>query len=74
MGYASTSINDDPKLCAEMKLKASMMRIESRCSHYRLDYPEMDDKYWLAWINIHKGENGEMVLTKQPFDKWPALT
>jgi len=61
-------------LSAEMKLKASMMRKESRCSHYRLDYPEMDDKNWLAWINIHKGENDEMILSKQPFDKWPELT
>ncbi|MGX9416911.1 FAD-binding protein [Vibrio sp. RC27] len=58
---------------AEMKLRASMMRTESRCSHYRLDYPEVDYENWQAWINIQKGENGEMVLTKQPFDKWPEL-
>lgn len=31
---------------AEMKLKASIMRIESRCSHYRLDYPETDNENW----------------------------
>ncbi len=30
-------------LSAEMKLRASLMRTESRCSHYRLDYPELDD-------------------------------
>ena len=61
-------------ITAEMKLKASMMRTESRCSHYRLDYPEVDYENWQAWINIQKGENGEMVFTKQPFDKWPDLT
>jgi len=59
-------------LTAEMKLKASIMRTESRCSHYRLDYPDMDDKNWRAWINIYKGSNGEMKFEKQPFDSWPS--
>jgi succinate dehydrogenase/fumarate reductase flavoprotein subunit len=31
---------------AEMKLKASIIRTESRCSHYRLDYPETDNENW----------------------------
>lgn len=56
---------------AEMKLKASLMRTESRCSHYRLDYPEMDDENWQAWINIYKGEDGTMQFQKQPFGQWP---
>ncbi|MEM5583501.1 FAD-binding protein [Roseibium sp. AS2] len=57
-------------LSAEMKLRASLMRTESRCSHYRLDYPEPDDENWRAWINIHKGADGSMRLEKQPFDSW----
>ncbi|ACN13216.1 FAD-dependent pyridine nucleotide oxidoreductase (FPNCR family protein) [Desulforapulum autotrophicum HRM2] len=57
---------------AEMKLKASLMRKESRCSHFRLDYPEMDTKNWNAWINIYKGSNGEMKFEKQPFNSWPS--
>ena len=57
---------------AEMKLKASLMRTESRCSHYRLDYPDMDTKNWQAWINNYKGHDGNMILEKQPFDSWPA--
>ena len=57
---------------AEMKLKASIMRTESRCSHYRLDYPEMDTKNWNAWINIYKGADGSMQLEKQSFDSWPG--
>ena len=61
-------------ITAEMKLKASMMRKESRCSHYRLDYPEIDAKNWQAWINIFQGEDGEMKFEKQPFDKWPAFS
>ncbi|WP_321527543.1 FAD-binding protein [Sedimenticola selenatireducens] len=59
-------------MTAEMKLKASLMRKESRCSHYRLDYPEIDDENWQAWINICKDAEGNMQLEKQPFGRWPA--
>jgi succinate dehydrogenase/fumarate reductase flavoprotein subunit len=59
-------------ISAEMKLKASIMRKESRCSHYRLDYPEVDTKNWNAWINIYKGADGSMQFEKQPFDSWPG--
>jgi succinate dehydrogenase/fumarate reductase flavoprotein subunit len=59
---------------AEMKLKASLMRTESRCSHYRLDYPDIDYKNWQAWINIHKNDQGEMVFEKQPFTLWPKFS
>ena len=57
-------------ISAEMKLKASLMRKESRCSHYRTDYPDMDDVNWRAWINIYKGEDGSMQFEKQSFDYW----
>lgn len=59
-------------LSAEMKLKASIMRKESRCSHYRLDYPEVDDQNWKAWINIFKGSDGTMQFEKQAFGTWPV--
>lgn len=58
-------------LSAEMKMRASLMRTESRCSHYRLDFTEMDRENWEAWINIYKGDSGEMQLEKQPFADWP---
>lgn len=58
-------------ITAEMKLKASLMRTESRCSHYRLDYPKVDYENWQAWINIFKGEDGTMQFEKQPFNTWP---
>ena len=58
-------------LSAEMKLRASLFRTESRCSHYRLDYPEIDEENWRAWINIFKDKDGTMQLEKQPFDTWP---
>jgi len=57
-------------LSAEMKLRASLMRTESRCSHYRLDYPEVDDENWQAWINIYKAADGSMQLEKQAFNTW----
>ncbi len=57
---------------AEMKLLASIMRKESRCSHFRLDYPDPDTKNWNAWINIYKGRDGTMKLEKQAFGSWPA--
>ena len=57
-------------LSAEMKLRASLMRTESRCSHYRLDYPEVDDENWRAWINIHKASDGSMKLEKQAFNTY----
>jgi succinate dehydrogenase/fumarate reductase flavoprotein subunit len=59
-------------ISAEMKLRASIMRKESRCSHYRLDYPEIDNDNWQAWINIRKGKDGRMKLEKQGFDSWPS--
>ncbi len=57
---------------AEMKLRASLLRKESRCSHYRLDYPKVDDDNWRAWINIRRGADGAMKLEKQAFDSWPS--
>jgi succinate dehydrogenase/fumarate reductase flavoprotein subunit len=57
-------------ISAEMKLKASMMRTDSRCSHFRLDYPETNKEEWEAWINIFKGEDGNMQFEKQPFNSW----
>jgi len=41
-------------------------------SHYRLDYPELDNENWQAWINILKGEDGEMQFERQPYGSWPV--
>jgi succinate dehydrogenase/fumarate reductase flavoprotein subunit len=62
-------------LAAEMKLKASLFRTESRGDHFREDYPHRDDPEWLAWVKI-RDEEGEMKLYKEPVPKewWPDLT
>lgn len=52
-------------LHCEMKLRASMMRKESRWTHYREDYPLRDDKNWLCWIKIQEIDE-EMTFTKVP--------
>lgn len=62
-------------LNAEMKLRASLFRTESRGTHYREDYPRRDDPTWLTWIKI-KDEAGKMKLSKEPIPKkwWPDLS
>ena len=44
---------------AEMKLRASLIRTESRGTHYREDYPARADE-WLAWVRL-KDEAGVMT-------------
>ena len=41
-------------LNAEMKLRASMFRKESRHSHFREDFPYRDDKNWLCFVVLQK--------------------
>jgi succinate dehydrogenase/fumarate reductase flavoprotein subunit len=62
-------------LNAEMKLRSSLFRTESRGCHYREDYPRRDDPTWLAWVKLKK-ENGKMKLWKEPIPEewWPDLS
>ena len=59
-------------LNAEMKLRASLFRTESRCTHYREDFPARSDTDWLAFVII-KQNNGKMELYKKdlPEDSKP---
>jgi succinate dehydrogenase/fumarate reductase flavoprotein subunit len=56
---------------AEMYLRASLMRTESRAGHYREDYPGRDDRNWLKWIVVRQ-EKGELKLRTEsvPFDRY----
>ena len=60
-------------ICAELLFRAAEMRKESRGWFLREDYPDMDNKNWLKWINI-KQYNGETVFETEniPYEKWPV--
>jgi succinate dehydrogenase/fumarate reductase flavoprotein subunit len=62
-------------LDAEMRLRASLFRTESRGSHFREDYPQRDDPSWLAWVKV-KEEHGQMKVFKEPVPQkwWPDLS
>lgn len=62
-------------LNAEMRLRSSLFRTESRGCHYREDYPRRDDQNWLAWVKL-KEEDGRMTVSKEPIPKewWPDLS
>lgn len=51
-------------LNAEMRLRASLFRTESRGSHYREDYPQINEKDWTAWVVIKQNQDGSMGLKK----------
>lgn len=61
-------------LSAEMTLKASMMRKETRENiFYREDYEEADNKNWLKWIFAQKADDGSIDYSTEdiPFDSYP---
>src|SRR5262245_8078836 len=52
-------------LAAQFMLRASLLRTESRLSHFREDFPQRDDTDWLVWIDISPGSE-QPVLNKTP--------
>lgn len=62
-------------LNAEMKLRASLFRTESRGTHYRQDFPFRSDPEWLSWVNLKEVE-GRMVASRRPIpcEWWPDLS
>jgi succinate dehydrogenase/fumarate reductase flavoprotein subunit len=58
-------------LNAEMKLRASLFRTESRGTHYREDFPARNDDAWLAWVLLQMDADGQMIVTKEAIpDAW----
>jgi succinate dehydrogenase / fumarate reductase, flavoprotein subunit len=62
-------------LIAELILRASLMRTESRASHFREDYPGRDDKNWLKWIVVNQ-KNGKLDFHFEhlPLEKYSHKT
>ncbi len=60
-------------LNAEMKLRASLYRTESRGNHYREDYPDANDNDWLAWVVMQKGNDGSMQMEKFMIEDFKKL-
>jgi len=58
-------------LIAELMLRASLMRTESRASHYREDYPDHNDADWMKWIVVQKTDGGIHFRTEPlPLDRY----
>ncbi len=52
-------------LAAQVILEASLMRTESRLSHFREDFETRDDEHWLSWIDV-RNDRGMPTLGKTP--------
>lgn len=58
-------------LQAEMKLRLSLERKESRGCHYREDYPFRDDENYLCYFVAEKGQDGSMEIRRVEYpDAW----
>lgn len=51
---------------AELFVRSSLLRTETRAGHHREDYPQRDNDNWLAWIHAERGPDGEARLYKVP--------
>jgi len=58
---------------AETILQCALQREESRGAHQRTDFPDRDDKKFLAHSLVSKGENGRPVVSYLPvtITRWP---
>ncbi len=62
-------------LASRLILEASLMRTESRMSHFREDYDHRDDQEWLCWIDIKAGSQGpEYTKTTIPTPIYPVVS
>jgi fumarate reductase (CoM/CoB) subunit A len=52
----------------EVSTRGALMRKESRATHYREDYPKMDNQQWLKNI-VFSVENGDLKHRFKPVDK-----
>jgi succinate dehydrogenase/fumarate reductase flavoprotein subunit len=52
-------------LAAELILRASLHRTESRMSHFREDFDFRDDRNWLCWVDV-RDDSGAPRLSNTP--------
>jgi succinate dehydrogenase/fumarate reductase flavoprotein subunit len=57
---------------AEMILRSSLAREESRGWHYREDFPTQDDEHWLAWVTLRQGDAGMEAGRREIPAEWLA--
>ena len=58
-------------LNAELSLRASLARQETRGLHFRTDFPYRDDENFLCFITLQKNAEGGMDIEKVPVkDEW----
>ncbi len=58
-------------LNAELSLRASLERKETRGLHYRTDFPYRDDENFLCFITLRKNAEGGIDIKKIPVkDEW----
>jgi succinate dehydrogenase/fumarate reductase flavoprotein subunit len=58
-------------LNAELSLRASLARKETRGLHYRTDYPYRDDENFLCILTLQKNADGTIDIEKVPVkDEW----
>lgn len=58
---------------AEMQLRASLARKETRIGGVREDYPYTDNINWLKWVSVEKDDGGMRVFTQDlPMQRYPV--
>jgi succinate dehydrogenase/fumarate reductase flavoprotein subunit len=59
---------------ADLYLRASRARQETRADHARAEHPERDDQGWLRWIDLQRGDDGapRQSLEEVPLGSYPV--
>lgn len=58
---------------AELFLRASLARTESRTDHFREDHPDTENPQWCKWVNLSKAAADEVKIEfeRVPFGSYP---